>query len=131
MAFRTTSLRTLTSSRSVKTSTGFKTGYDLVLDAAHLYPKSIAVRSAFEENEHTYEDLEQDALGLAAYLQSLGVGVGSRVALAFERSYDLMVAMLGVWLSGAAYVALDASYPGEPQLYAHASRPDGGSPEPL
>lgn len=110
--FRTTSLRRLSSVRSARTAeAGFVPGYDLVLQAAHNFPKSIAVRSAYDENEHTYEDLEQDAIGLASYLQSLGVGVGSRVALAFDRSYDLMVALLGTWLSGAAYVALDAAYP--------------------
>lgn len=111
-SFRTTSLRRLSSVRSTRTNSGFKPGFDLVLEAAHAYPKEIAVRSFYDANEHTYEELEQDALGLAAYLQSLGAGVGSRVALAFDRSYDLMVALLGIWLSGAAYVALDANYPG-------------------
>jgi amino acid adenylation domain-containing protein/non-ribosomal peptide synthase protein (TIGR01720 family) len=59
----------------------------------------------------TYAELNERANQLAHHLNSLGVGRGNRVALCMERSPDLIVALLGILKSGAAYVPLDASWP--------------------
>ncbi|MFH8407406.1 amino acid adenylation domain-containing protein [Streptomyces sp. NPDC018019] len=61
----------------------------------------------------TYGELDVEAGRLAAYLGGLGVGRGDRVAVVLERSVDLVVALLGVWKAGAAYVPVDAGYPAE------------------
>lgn len=59
----------------------------------------------------TYGQLWRRAGALAARLVSLGVGVDNRVGIALERDATLIIAMLGVWRAGAAYVPLDRSQP--------------------
>jgi amino acid adenylation domain-containing protein len=61
----------------------------------------------------SYAELGEAAGRLARYLGGLGAGPGSRVAVLMERSVDLVVAVLGVVLAGAAYVPVDPEYPGE------------------
>lgn len=59
----------------------------------------------------TYQSLNQQANQLAHYLQSQGIGPESRVAIAIDRSIEMVVALLGILKAGAAYVPLDSSYP--------------------
>ncbi|WP_063763078.1 non-ribosomal peptide synthetase [Streptomyces rimosus] len=66
-----------------------------------------------DELSLTYGHLEAESGRLAAYLSSLGVTRGSRVAVLMERSAGLLAALLGVWKAGAAYVPVDAAYPTE------------------
>ena len=53
------------------------------------------------------------ARALAHRLRELGCGPESRIAVALERSPELMVALLATLESGAAYVPLDPDYPRE------------------
>ncbi|KAL4819990.1 hypothetical protein BDW67DRAFT_181698 [Aspergillus spinulosporus] len=59
----------------------------------------------------TYHQLDTQADHLAAYLQELGVGANSYVALCFEKSTLPIVAMLAVFKAGGAYVALNPAHP--------------------
>lgn len=59
----------------------------------------------------TYRELNARANRVAHRLLSLGVGVESRVAVSAPRSLDLVVGVLGILKSGAAYVPLDPGYP--------------------
>ncbi len=59
----------------------------------------------------TYGDLEWRSAVLAAALRARGVGRGARVGVHLERSPELIVALLAVLRTGAAYVPLDPSYP--------------------
>ncbi|WP_305793784.1 non-ribosomal peptide synthase/polyketide synthase, partial [Streptomyces acidiscabies] len=59
----------------------------------------------------TYGELNARANRLAHWLLERGVGAEDFVALALPRSTDLVVAVLGVLKSGAAYVPLDPDYP--------------------
>lgn len=61
----------------------------------------------------TYRDLDALANRLAWYLQSIGVGVESRVGICLDRSTDLIVSLLAILKAGAAYVPLDPDYPTE------------------
>lgn len=61
----------------------------------------------------TYRDLDARANQLARFLQSVGIGVESRVGICMYRTTDLVVALLGVLKAGAAYVPLDPDYPAE------------------
>src|SRR5512132_1646301 len=59
----------------------------------------------------TYRQLNDRANQLAHKLLSLGAGAGYLVGICVERSPEMVVSLLGVLKSGAAYVPLDPSYP--------------------
>ena len=74
---------------------------------------SNAVALTCDERHLSYGDLNERANRLARQLRSLGVGPESRVGLLFDRSTDLVTAILGILKAGAAYLPLDPSYPEE------------------
>lgn len=55
--------------------------------------------------------MEKRANQLAHYLQKHGVGPEFLVGVYMERSLQMMIALLGILKSGAAYVPLDPTYP--------------------
>ncbi len=59
----------------------------------------------------TYADLNRQANQLADHLRQNGVGRGSFVAICTERSFKMMIGLLGILKAGGAYVALDPDYP--------------------
>ncbi|MGW2636936.1 amino acid adenylation domain-containing protein [Streptomyces sp. NPDC001348] len=61
----------------------------------------------------TYREVEQRAGRTAAVLRDLGARPGKRVGVCMERSADLVVVLLAVLMSGAAYVPLDPAQPAE------------------
>jgi amino acid adenylation domain-containing protein len=61
----------------------------------------------YEGRSLTYAELDRAADHLASRLRSLGCGREVLVAVALERSLELVVALLGVLKAGAAYVPLD------------------------
>src|ERR1700722_4939179 len=61
--------------------------------------------------ELTYGELNARANRLARHLISLGAGPESLVAIAMARSPEVIVAMLAVLKSGAAYVPVDPDFP--------------------
>ncbi len=61
----------------------------------------------------SYAGLNERANQLAHYLRSLGVGPEVRVAICVERSFDMLVGIIGILKAGGAYVPLDPSYPAE------------------
>ncbi|MGV2539066.1 amino acid adenylation domain-containing protein [Bacillus pumilus] len=72
-------------------------------------PHRIAL--SYLEEHMTYQELDEKATQLAAYLQSKGVGPGSLVPMLFDRSFDMIVSVLGIVKSGAAYVPMSPEYP--------------------
>ncbi|NLD46456.1 MAG: AMP-binding protein, partial [Clostridiaceae bacterium] len=65
----------------------------------------------------TYGELNYKADLLADYLLTHGIGSGDIVALLFPRCIEMMIAVLGVLKSGAAYLPLDPAYPYERLKY--------------
>ncbi|MGB8509858.1 MAG: non-ribosomal peptide synthetase, partial [Pyrinomonadaceae bacterium] len=61
----------------------------------------------------TYQELNDRANRLARHLQTLGVGRETRVAVCVERSLEMVVAILGIFKAGGAFVPLDPDYPRE------------------
>src|SRR5579871_2999790 len=59
----------------------------------------------------SYRELNGRANQLAAHLRASGVEPDDRVAIYVEPSIDLVVGILGIVKSGAAYLPLDSSYP--------------------
>lgn len=78
-------------------------------------PESVAV--IFEDAWLSYEELNRRANQLARRLRELGAGPEKRIGLLVERSFEIVVGILGVLKAGAAYVPLDPDYPQERLSY--------------
>src|SRR6202008_2603532 len=78
-------------------------------------PEATAV--VFEGRTLSYAALNARANRLAHLLMGLGVGPESLVALALERSLEMVVALVGILKAGAAYLPLDPDYPEERLAY--------------
>lgn len=85
--------------------------HELIEEQAQRWPQAVAVR--WLGATLTYQELGHQSNQLAHYLRSHGVRRGDRVGLCLERSSNLVVGILGVLKSGAAYIPLDASAPRE------------------
>jgi amino acid adenylation domain-containing protein len=72
-------------------------------------PEAIAL--IFEEQQLTYQELNQRANSLADYLREMGVKAEVLVGICVERSLDMVVGILAILKAGGAYVPLDPSYP--------------------
>lgn len=83
-------------------------GFEARADAQ---PDAVAV--AFGDNSLSYRQLEEAANRLAHLLRQRGAAPGSVVGLCVERGPGLLVGLLGIAKSGAAYVPIDAEYPAE------------------
>ncbi|MFF9778209.1 amino acid adenylation domain-containing protein [Streptomyces sp. NPDC013978] len=74
-------------------------------------PDAVAV--SHDGERLTYAELDARANRLAHHLVAAGAGPERLVALALPRSLDLVVALLAVLKSGAAYLPLDPDYPAD------------------
>ncbi|MBN9232097.1 MAG: AMP-binding protein, partial [Legionella sp.] len=86
-----------------------KTVYQLFEEQAEKTPNNSAI--IYEGEELTYQELNERANQLAHYLRSHGVGPDTLVAIAVERSLEMIIGLLGILKAGGAYVPLDPSYP--------------------
>ncbi|AUG78197.1 Non-ribosomal peptide synthetase [Kitasatospora sp. MMS16-BH015] len=93
----------------------------LVARQASLTPDAVAV----VEGDHTttYAQLDARANQLAHYLISLGVGPDVPVGVCLYRGLDLVVALLGVWRAGGAYLPFTPDL--HPQLLTKLLRRTG------
>lgn len=85
--------------------------HELFEEQVEKTPNAIAVQ--FEEQSLTYSQLDRRANRLARHLHEKGVRPDQLVAIAIERSIDLLVAVLGVLKAGGAYIPLDTTNPAE------------------
>lgn len=74
-------------------------------------PEAIAL--VFENQQLTYQQLNQRANQLAHYLRKLGVKPETLVGICVERSLEMIIGILGIIKAGGAYVPLDPTYPEE------------------
>ncbi|NJP81771.1 AMP-binding protein, partial [Streptomyces sp. AA8] len=70
-----------------------------------------------EDGTLSYAELDARANGLAHLLVERGAGPGRFVGILLPRTTHLMVALLAVMKSGAAYVPVDPEYPAERIAY--------------
>ena len=83
----------------------------LIEDQAARTPGAIAALCGNERM--TYAALNEQSNRLAHYLRGVGVGPDVPVAIAMERSLDMIVALLAILKAGGAYVPIDPEYPAE------------------
>jgi amino acid adenylation domain-containing protein len=83
---------------------------ELFEEQATKTPGNIAL--VFENKQLTYRELNEQSNRLANYLRAEhSIQADDRIALMVDRSEWLMIAILGILKSGAAYVPVDAAYP--------------------
>jgi non-ribosomal peptide synthetase component F len=85
--------------------------HELFEQAAQKKPGQVAVEC--EGKQLSYQELNERANQLAHYLMELGVRPESKVGLLVRRSLDMIVGLLGILKSGAAYMPLDPALPRE------------------
>ncbi len=80
------------------------------------YP-TIDSNNEIQTEYFTYSELDKKANIVANYLISKNVKPDSIVALSFNRSPEMMISILGILKSGAAYLPVDPNYPVERKQY--------------
>ena len=98
-----------------------KSVVELIRHQGALTPDAIAVSD--HRGQLSYRTLLERSDQLAYRLKIFGIHPENRVGLMLERSSDLVVAILGIWSAGAAYVPLD---PGLPADRVHYITEDAG-----
>lgn len=83
--------------------------HDLITQTSKKHGSNIAIICG--ESQLTYADLEEHSNNLARALVHRDVGPRSLIAICLDRSVDVVVAILGVWKAGAAYVPIEPSLP--------------------
>ncbi|MBG1271675.1 non-ribosomal peptide synthetase [Nostoc sp. WHI] len=85
--------------------------HQLFESIAEYNPDAIAL--VFGDKQISYKELNIRSNKLAHHLKKLGVTTEVLVGLCVERSFDMVIGMLGILKAGGAYVPLDPSYPSE------------------
>ena len=88
---------------------------DLVTRQAAATPNAIAVES--EGRKLSYAELESRSNQLANHLRARAVGAPKLVGICLSRSAEMLVALLGVLKTGAAYVPIDPTFPPDRQRF--------------
>ncbi|MGW1198708.1 amino acid adenylation domain-containing protein [Streptomyces sp. NPDC002536] len=90
---------------------GQHTLIDLLEAVVARFPDRVAVTA--DDRELTYKELDCQAAAVARRLRDSGAGTGSLVGLMAPSTSRLVVGLLGILKSGAAYVPVDPGYPEE------------------
>lgn len=82
---------------------------DQILEQGDINPRSVAL--SYGDRQLTYEELTRRADRFAGHITKLGLRSSNAVAICMERSFDWIIAALGIMRAGAAYVPLDSAWP--------------------
>jgi amino acid adenylation domain-containing protein len=88
-----------------------KTLHGLFEEQVAKNPKAIALQ--YNEQQISYEELNQRANQLRDYLISSGVGKGDIIAVCLPRSFEFIISLIGIMKTNAAYLVLDPTAPNE------------------
>lgn len=83
--------------------------HDLFCEQAVRTPDSPAL--IFEDQVFTYQQVDEMSNSLAHTLREIGVGRNDIVPIIAKRSWHIVVAMLGIFKAGGAYMPVDPDYP--------------------
>ncbi|MCG6495247.1 amino acid adenylation domain-containing protein [Kitasatospora sp. A2-31] len=92
-----------------------RTIHGLLAEIVRSRPEAVALADGDEEL--SYAQLDQRAEQMARGLLALGISPGSLVAVALDRTAELVVTLLGVLKAGCAYVPMDIRYPNDRLRY--------------
>lgn len=82
----------------------------LILDESAVLRSSLAATRLLQM---TYSELNERADTLAGYLRQQGVGPEALVGIYTDRSFEMVIGILGILKAGGAYLPLDPNYPVE------------------
>ena len=94
------------------TSVSFPTDrliHQMFEDQVQKTPHSTAL--VFEGSKMSYGELNCRANRLAHHLKKLGVGPDVAVGVCIERSFEMVISLMGILKAGGAYVPFDPNYP--------------------
>jgi amino acid adenylation domain-containing protein/non-ribosomal peptide synthase protein (TIGR01720 family) len=109
--------------RIISAANNTQASFDLEKSVISLFEEQVkqnpgAIALVDGEEQFTYKELNQKANELAAFMQKeYKLQKGDAVAIFLERSYWLVVAVLGSLKAGAAYVPIDPQLPKERVAY--------------
>ncbi|MEO0734904.1 MAG: amino acid adenylation domain-containing protein, partial [Bacteroidota bacterium] len=83
----------------------------LELIAEQVTLRGEATALMYEGEELSYQELDERANQVANFLRARGLQTEDMVAVCVDRSFDLVVWLLGILRAGGAYLPLDANYP--------------------
>ncbi|HEY7216731.1 MAG TPA: amino acid adenylation domain-containing protein, partial [Thermoanaerobaculia bacterium] len=83
------------------------------LFAVHAARRPRAVAAVYAGRSLTYGELAKRAAILATHLRAAGTGPDTLVGICLNEGLERLVAVLGVFLAGGAYLPLDPAYPRE------------------
>ncbi|MFL1674598.1 non-ribosomal peptide synthetase [Paenibacillus dendritiformis] len=101
-------------------------------DTLAIYPQSKMIHQLFEEQVKkspgniavidrertlTYKELNDRSNRLGKLLREKEVGPGVLVAVMMERSFEMIISIMGILKAGGAYVPISPSFPHERKLY--------------
>lgn len=89
--------------------------HGLFIDSAEKYPDAIALEDG--EKVMTYSELLAKSNQLAHYLRNKNIGRGDFVGVDASRNMYSIISILGILISGAAYVPIEPEYPEERKKY--------------
>ncbi len=92
-----------------------KTLVDLFVEQAEKTPEQTAI--VWEDKKVTYSQLNLMSNSLANTLVSQGVKADDIVCLIFDKSIEMIVTILAILKSGAAYLSVDGEFPAERKRY--------------
>jgi len=89
-----------------------KTLIDLFHEQVEISPNNFAV--SFKDKSLTYLELNQQANQLARHIQTTQkIECGDLVAIFLNRSLEMIIAIIAIMKTGAAYIPIDTNYPSD------------------
>jgi amino acid adenylation domain-containing protein len=110
-----TQLSQRTAVNDTATPVSEQTLHSLFINQVKLRPATLAVIAP--ERTLTYEELYQRAERLGHQLRQMGATTNTFVAVVMDKGWEQIVAVLGILMSGAAYLPIDPELPQERQWY--------------
>jgi amino acid adenylation domain-containing protein len=85
--------------------------YKLFEETVGKNAKSVCIEA--ENKVYTYAEVNEKANQLARYIKNKGVNPGDYIGIYMERTAEMIISILAVLKSGAAYVPMESGYPAD------------------